>query len=76
MEVFYELIDAGYMNQILVSCDICLKNLLAVHGGPGYGHILLKIREEIHKRCEDAEEILQAVLVDNPARYLDNPQLD
>lgn len=76
MEVFYELIEAGYMNQILVSCDICLKNLLAVHGGPGYGHILLKIREEINKKCANAEEILQTVLVDNPARYLDNPQLD
>lgn len=73
MEVFYQLIDAGYLNQILVSCDICLKNLLTVHGGPGYGHILTKIQDMIREKDSNWLEILRAVLVDNPARYLDNP---
>lgn len=76
MEIFYQLIEDGYMNQILVACDICLKNLLTVHGGPGYGHILLKVVDMIQGKCGNAEEIIQAVLVQNPARYLDNPQLD
>ena len=74
MEVFYKLIDAGYLNQILMSCDICLKNLLTVHGGPGYGHVLTKIQGMIREKYPNAEEILRAVLVDNPARYLDNPK--
>lgn len=76
MEVFYKLIDKGYMNQILVACDVCLKNLLVAHGGPGYGHVLLKIQDMIREKYETAEAILKAVLVDNPARYLDNPKLD
>lgn len=75
MEVFYKLIEAGYMNQILVACDVCLKNLLVAHGGPGYGHFLLKIVDMIREKYTNAEEILKAVLMDNPARYLDNPQL-
>lgn len=75
MEVFYQLVDEGYMNQILVACDICLKNLLAAHEGPGYGHILLKIQDMIREKYPNAEEILQAVLVDNSARYLDNPKI-
>lgn len=75
MEVFYQLIDAGYMNQLLVACDVCLKNLLTVHGGPGYGHMLLKIQDMIREKCPNAEEILRAVLVDNPARYLNNLRL-
>lgn len=76
MEVFYQLIEAGYVNQLLFSCDVCLKNLLATHGGPGYGHILLKIQDMIREKYENAEAILKTVLVDNPARYLDNPKLD
>ena len=75
MEVFYKLIDEGYMNRILVACDVCLKNLLVAHGGPGYGHILLKIRDMIREKYSNAEEVLKAVLIDNPARYLDNPML-
>lgn len=76
MEVFYKLVDAGFLNQILVACDVCLKNLLVAHGGPGYGHFLLKIVDMIREKCANAEEIIQAVLVDNPARYLDNSKLD
>ena len=76
MEIFYKLVDAGFLNQILVACDVCLKNLLVAHGGPGYGHFLLRIVDMIREKCANAEEIIQAVLVDNPARYLDNPKLD
>lgn len=76
MEVFYQLIDAGYVNHILVSCDICLKKLLVAHEGPGYGHFLLKIADMIRGKYKNAEEILNTVLVKNPAKYLDNPRLD
>ena len=75
MEVFYKLVDAGYVNQILFSCDVCLKNLLLTHEGPGYGHILLKITDMIREKYQNAEDVIKAVLVDNPANYLDNPKL-
>ena len=76
MEVFYELVDAGYLNQILFSCDICLKNLLVEYNGSGYGHVLVKIQEMIREKYAHADKILKAILADNPARYLDNLKLD
>ena len=76
MEVFYQLIDAGYVNNILVSCDICLKKLLVTHEGPGYAHFVTKIADMIREKYDNAEEILETVLVKNPAKYLDNPRLD
>ena len=75
MEVLYRLVDAGYLPQLLVACDVCLKNLLTVHGGPGYGHILLDIVKMIRAQRADAGPLLAALLTDNPARYLDNPGL-
>ena len=76
MEVFYQLIDAGYANRLLVSCDICLKKLLVAHEGPGYAHFVTKIADMIRAKYDNADEILQTVLVTNPANYLDNPMLD
>jgi phosphotriesterase-related protein len=34
------LIDAGFLNQILISSDMCRKHRLWSYGGPGYAHIL------------------------------------
>lgn len=76
MEVFYQLIEAGYTDKLLVSCDICLKNLLVTHKGPGYAHFITKIADMIRARYDNTEQILQRVLVTNPANYLDNPMLD
>lgn len=76
MNVLYALIDKGYLSQLLASCDICLKNLLTAHDGPGYAHVLTKIADTIRKDRSDSNHILQAILVDNPAKYLDNPRLE
>lgn len=75
LEVLYQLIEEGYEKQLLMSCDICLKNLLTVHGGPGYGHVLIGMADRIRERYDNAEEVLHTLLVENPARYLDNPRL-
>lgn len=76
MEVLYQLIEEGYLDQILLSCDVCLKNLLTVFDGPGYGHVLLEISDMIRKKYPNGDAVLKTLLVDNPARYLDNPKLD
>ena len=75
LEVLYQLADAGFTPRLLASCDVCLKNLLTVHGGPGYAHVIGKMAALIRKERSDAGALLQALLVDNPARYLDNPAL-
>ena len=75
LEVLYRLADDGFTDQLLASCDVCLKNLLTIHGGPGYAHVIGKMAALIREQRNDAEALLQALLVDNPARYLDNPAL-
>ena len=76
LEVLYRLVDEVSIANLLASCDVCLKNLLTIHGGPGYAHVIGKMAGVIRERRSDAEALLEALLVANPARYLDNPQLD
>jgi len=69
IEQIMELIDAGYLNQILIAQDDCMKCQLLRYGGHGYAHILRNIvplmlavgitREQIH-----------TIMVENPKRML------
>ncbi len=64
-----KLIEAGYLNRILLSCDVCLKNLLHTYGGWGYDHVLTNIVPMM----EDAgitQEQIRTMLVTNPANWL------
>ena len=76
VEVLYQLIEDGYARQLLLACDVCLKNLLRVHGGPGYDHILVDIKEMIRRDRPADFEVFSSLLMENPARYLDNTRLD
>ena len=76
MEVLYKLVGGGYAEKLLLACDVCLKNLLTLHGGPGYAHVLADIVPMIRAKYGDkAEALLKTLLVANPANYLDNPRL-
>ncbi len=69
VDFLLKLIDRGYLNQILLSQDVCLKINLATYGGMGYTHILKKVVPMM----EDAgigEQQIKAMLVDNPRRAL------
>lgn len=43
VEFLKMLIEKGYVNQILLSCDVCLKTLLRTYGGWGYDHVLVNV---------------------------------
>lgn len=64
-----KLIDAGYLNRILLSCDVCLKNLLHTYGGWGYDHVLTNIVPMMEDEGITEEQI-KTMLVDNPANWL------
>lgn len=64
------LVDKGYAGQILLSCDVCLKQLLHAYGGWGYDHVLVHIVPMLEEVGVGREHI-DAMLVDNPARWLD-----
>ena len=73
---FYQLVDIGYADQILLSCDICLKVLYRRFGGKGYSHILGDIADRIRSQRQDADKLLHKILINNPMQYLDNLKLD
>jgi len=64
-----KLIDAGYLRQVLLSCDVCLKNLLHTYGGWGYDHVLTNIVPMMEDEGITAEQI-HTLLVTNPADWL------
>lgn len=64
-----ELIDSGYLSNILISCDVCLKTLLHSYGGWGYDHILTNIVPMMREEGITEEQI-DVLLKENPKRFL------
>jgi phosphotriesterase-related protein len=64
-----ELIDDGFLNNLLISQDICLKSHLVRYGGFGYGHILRNFVQSLRDFGVSTSEIHQ-LLVENPSRML------
>ncbi len=64
-----QMIDDGYINQILLSCDLCLKNLMHKYGGWGYDHVLTNIVPMMEDEGITNEQI-QILLKQNPADWL------
>ena len=58
---------AGYINQILISSDMCRKHRLWSYGGPGYAHILENIVPLMREKGM-TEESINTILVENPKR--------
>jgi phosphotriesterase-related protein len=64
-----QLIDEGYINQIVISHDICCKSRRACYGGWGYAHILNYIVPMMLQRNVTREQI-DNIMVENPKRLL------
>ncbi|MBQ8758156.1 MAG: phosphotriesterase-related protein [Clostridia bacterium] len=64
-----KMIDDGYIHQILLSCDVCLKNLLHTYGGWGYDHVLTNIVPMMQDEGITDQEI-NIMLKENPANWL------
>lgn len=60
-----ELISKGYLNQILISQDVCEKIHLAAYGHAGYAHILRNVVPHMRSRGISEEEI-HTIMVENP----------
>lgn len=63
-----QLIAEGYLNQLLVSQDICWKSRLRRYGGHGYDHLLRNVVPLMRAKGLP-EEHIRALLVDNPNRF-------
>ncbi len=64
------LVDEGYVNQLLLSCDVCLKSCLRAYGGYGYDHVLVNILPMMEDAGISARDIHQ-MLYENPVAFLD-----
>lgn len=64
-----ELMDKGFLPQILLSQDICLRQHLAAQGGAGYAFLLTRFVPRLRKRGLNDQEI-HTLLIDNPRRAL------
>jgi phosphotriesterase-related protein len=64
-----ELIDSGYLSNILITCDVCLKTLLHAYGGWGYDHILTYILPMMRDEGVTYEQI-DTIIKGNPKRFL------
>jgi len=64
-----KMIDDGYLRQILLSCDLCLKNLMHCYGGWGYDHVLTNIVPMMQDEGITDEQI-EIMLKNNPADWL------
>lgn len=63
-----DLIEKGYLSQILISHDICMKICLTSYGGIGYAYIMNNIVPQMRARGISASEI-DSILVENPKRF-------
>ena len=72
VETVLLLLEAGLIDHILPSQDICFKHELSKYGGHGYSHFLRRIVPRLRRRGVSDSEIDQMLRV-NPARVLAAP---
>jgi phosphotriesterase-related protein len=70
VEQIMDLIDEGFLNQILISHDHCIKHRLCRYGGPGYAHILQNVVPLLMRERGMPEEHIHALLVENPKQIM------
>lgn len=69
VKLLKKMIDKGYLRQVLLSCDLCLKNLMHKYGGWGYDHVLTNIVPMMQDEGITDEQI-SILLKDNAADWL------
>ena len=69
VECVEKLIDKGYLNQILLSHDVCMKSHLHAYGGEGYDYLLTGFIPRLLERGLTQEQA-QILLVENPRNAL------
>jgi phosphotriesterase-related protein len=67
------LIDAGYVDSILLSHDVFIKMMLTCYGGFGYGYILRHFVPRL-RRHGVSEAQIETLLIENPRRVFSAQQ--
>ncbi|MCM2533329.1 phosphotriesterase-related protein [Neobacillus pocheonensis] len=64
-----ELLDRGYEDQLMLSCDITRKSHLKSKGGHGYNHLFENFIPALLKNGV-TDEIIDKMLIQNPRKFL------
>ncbi|MBR7111020.1 MAG: hypothetical protein IKC83_04015, partial [Clostridia bacterium] len=65
-----KLVKAGYVRQILLTNDICLKTMFTTWGGNGYAHVLNTVKKMLIDQGVSEKQYM-TMMVDNCADLLD-----
>jgi phosphotriesterase-related protein len=63
------LADAGFLDRVLLSQDVCLRSDYAAMGGSGYAYVVTTFADRLKEAGFDEGDI-RGLLVDNPRRML------
>lgn len=69
---FIKLAEAGYLEHLLASHDVCTKTQLQSYGGYGYSHLLVN-GAALLRRAGFSRDELETIFVENPKRMLQFP---
>lgn len=69
IDLIMRLIDAGFLESIVISHDIAFKHTLVRYGGLGYGHILTNVVPKMRSKGMSEGEISR-ILIENPRKML------
>jgi len=64
-----ELIDAGFLGQLLMSQDVFLKSMFKRYGGLGFTHVFTTLKTQ-YERYDIGDEQLKALFTENPKHIL------
>jgi predicted metal-dependent phosphotriesterase family hydrolase len=64
-----KLLDRGYEDQIMLSCDITRKSYMKRRGGHGYDHLFTSFVPKLIEQ-DVTEEIVDKMLIHNPRKFL------
>ncbi|MHB8694879.1 MAG: phosphotriesterase family protein [Solirubrobacteraceae bacterium] len=69
VEIIARVLDAGHLDRILISQDVCMQTMLRSHGGGGYAHIDTDIVDRLLQAGVTQAEI-DKIRIDNPRAML------
>ncbi|MBQ8374345.1 MAG: hypothetical protein IJX98_02080 [Clostridia bacterium] len=69
-QLIAKLVKRGYLKQILITNDICLKSMLCEYGGNGYGHILKTVKDMLLDQGL-SERDFKTLVENNVAEFLE-----
>ena len=64
-----EMIESGFLPQMLLSQDICKKSNLRTYGGHGYAHLLTTMKR-IFDYVDVGDDTLRTIMMENPRKIL------